>query len=111
MPKKKIVDASRLVESVESGRSSSELMAEFNIKTIGQLKSIYVDSLAALGRVPVIVTGRHSRKDKVSDSKEIRINLRGSLIVPRGLIETLGFQTGDNFSVRKTAAGVSLKKI
>jgi bifunctional DNA-binding transcriptional regulator/antitoxin component of YhaV-PrlF toxin-antitoxin module len=40
----------------------------------------------------------------------ISINKRGSLIIPKELVEQFGFNIDDAFEVRKSAAGLSLKK-
>ena len=61
MPRKKTIDPGRLIKAVESGLTSKEIMARFGIKTGAQLKALYVDALAAKGRVKGIV----GRKPKV----------------------------------------------
>ena len=43
--------------------------------------------------------------------KEVSINKRGSLIIPKYLVQDMGFKEGDTFEARKTKAGVSLKKV
>lgn len=111
MPKKKEVDSTKLVKAVKSGRSSKDIMSEFGIKTITQLKTLYVDALAEEGLVAGIKSGKRGAKPKEKRPNELRINKRGSLIVTKDLIVDMGYDVGDEFIVRKTAAGVSLKKI
>lgn len=110
MPRRKSVDSAKLIAAVKSGRSSTEIMTEFGIKTSGQLKSLYVDALAAAGQITGIIAAKRTSKKPEKQSKELRVNKRGSLVVPRDLIDEMGFNVGDSFAVRKTAAGVSLKK-
>jgi hypothetical protein len=110
MPKKKVVDADKLIKAVESGRNSKEIMAEFKIKTLPQLKSLYVDALMSRGQVATIKSSRGRKPSKQEKSKEIRVNNRGSLVVSKDLIEDMGFNIGDSFSVTLTPAGVSLKR-
>lgn len=111
MPKKLQVDAAKLVAEVESQKPSKEIMAEFGIKTLIQLKALYVDALAELGRTPTIISSRGAGSSAPVNSKELRVNKRGSLVVPRELVDEMGFEVGQTFQVRKTAAGVSLKKM
>ncbi|MEW5725290.1 MAG: hypothetical protein AB1896_19405 [Thermodesulfobacteriota bacterium] len=86
-------------------------MAEFGIKTSAQLKALYIDALASKGKITPIILAKRTSTKPARTSKELRVNKRGSLVVPRELIEEMGFNMGDTFSVRKSAAGVSLKKI
>ena len=111
MPRKLKVDKNKLVKEIESGRSSKEIMSEFGIKTLAQLKSLYVDALMDAGKVPELKTARRSSAEPRKNSKELKVNKRGSLVVSKDLIEEMGFQVGDTFAVRNTAAGVSLKKM
>jgi bifunctional DNA-binding transcriptional regulator/antitoxin component of YhaV-PrlF toxin-antitoxin module len=41
--------------------------------------------------------------------KEVTVSKRGSLILPKELIEELGFEVKDLFLARKTKAGILLK--
>jgi hypothetical protein len=43
--------------------------------------------------------------------KEAIVSKRGSVVISKGLISELGFAEGDKFAVRKTKAGISLKKL
>ncbi|MBF0527726.1 MAG: hypothetical protein HQK55_00360 [Deltaproteobacteria bacterium] len=110
MPRKKNIDIEGLVAAIDAQRSSKEIMEEFKIKTLAQLKALYVDALIKAGRVPGLKSGRKSTYAKNDSPNEIRVNKRGSLIVPKEIIDNMGFTTGDSFSVRKNLAGVSLKK-
>jgi hypothetical protein len=110
MPARKQINAKKLLKAVESKRNSKDIMAEFGIKTQAQLKSMYVDALVAQGRISAIVRSRGRKKADGSKKESLRINKRGSLIVPREIVEQMGFAIGDSFAVKKTAAGVSLKK-
>jgi hypothetical protein len=112
MPKRLKVDPVKLVAAVESGTPSTKIMKQFNIKTIGQLKSLYVDALAEQGKIQGIKTSRRGRTPSAKPPAQgLVIGKRGSLILPREIIEEMGFKIGDTFSVRKSAAGVSLRKI
>jgi len=110
MPRKKKVDAAKLIKAIEDQRPSKEIMDKFGFKTLAQLKTAYVDALTEKGVVPGIVSPRGQVRVAEKKTKELKVSKRGSLVVPKEIIEEMGFQVGDSFSVRKTAAGVSLKK-
>ena len=111
MPKKKVVDATKLINAVNSGQTDKELMEKFGFKTRMQLKSLYLDALVEKGTVASII-GRSNRKDAAArDNKDIQVNKRGSLIVPRTIMEEFGFKGGESFSARKTRTGVSLRRL
>jgi len=111
MPRKKKVNFDKLIAAVESDQPSKDIMAKFGIRTLAQLKSLYLDALTEKGVVPAIVSTRRTKAAPPQKSKELKVNKRGSMIVSREMIEEMGYRIGDMFSVRKTAAGVSLKKL
>jgi len=43
-------------------------------------------------------------------AKEVGVGKRGSIIISKELVESLGIGTGDKFTLRKTKAGIALKK-
>jgi hypothetical protein len=108
MPRKKKVNPEKLIEAVQSELPSTEIMDQFRIKTSAQLKSLYLDALVMKGLVKEI-SGRGSRGTANPD-KQIQVNKRGSLIIPRELVEEMGFKIDDTFSVKKSKSGMSLKK-
>jgi hypothetical protein len=110
MPRKKKVDAAKLIKAVESGRSSKEIMAEFGFNTPTQLKSYYLDALVAKGKAAGII-GKAARAPKVKRAKGLKVNKRGSLVVPKEKIEEMGFKIGETFSIKPSKAGISLKRI
>ena len=110
MPKKKSFNYEKLIKAVDSGAPSKEIMEKFGIKTSSQLKSAYLDALVETGQVKGVVSSRSGRAKAKKDSKEILVNKRGSIVVPRSLVEEFGFAIGEAFTVRKTKSGVSLKK-
>mgnify|MGYP000255009641 CR=1 FL=1 len=109
MPAKKKVDYKKLLTAVESGKTQSEIMKEFKFNTAAQFKSHYLSALIEVGKAPKIITSRASAKS--APAKEAFVSKRGSLVIAKGLIEEMGFSVGDNFAVRKTKSGISLKKL
>jgi hypothetical protein len=77
-------------------------------KTSTQLIAAYMSALIAEGKVPAIKGGRGA--GKADKAKEIGVGKRGSIIISKKLVESLGIGAGDKFVVRKTKAGVALKK-
>ena len=109
MPAKKKVDYKKLLEMVESGKHQAEIMKELAFNTAAQFKSHYLSALIEAGKAPEIKTGRASKKS--APAKEAFVSKRGSVVIAKGLIEEMGFAVGDNFAVRKTKSGISLKKL
>ncbi|MBU2549071.1 MAG: hypothetical protein KKB20_11695 [Proteobacteria bacterium] len=110
MPRKKIVDGEKLISAVESEMRAAEIMEKFDIKTSSQLKALYLDALVSVGRVPGL-PGR-ALKDSPDDvMDEIKVNKRGSLVLSRKMVDLLGYNIDDTFMVRKTKAGLNIKKV
>jgi hypothetical protein len=110
MARKKIVDYAQLIAAVESGTVANEVMDKFDINTRTQLKTLYLDALVEVGRAKAIVSRASKGSAQAKQSREIRVNKRGSVVVPREMVENMGFSIGDTFSIRKTKSGVSLKR-
>lgn len=108
MPKKKKVDNKGLVKMVQDGVPQKEVMEAFGFKTSNQFKIAYLNALMETGQAPVISRARGGAKAS-GPSREVAVNKRGSLIVPKELVEELGLRQGDSFEVRKSKAGLSLK--
>lgn len=109
MPKKKQIDATKLIKMVSDGIPRAEIMKKLNIKTSNQLTVAYAKAMMESGKIPEIVGGRVGATS--TPSNEVKIGKRGSLIIPKGMVEDLGLSIGDTFMVRKTKAGISLKKV
>ena len=112
MPRKKVVDYKDLIKAVAAKTPSKELMADFGFKTSAQLKVHYLDALIAEGQAPAIATKRGRAATVVSDDDAVvKVTKRGSISVPKDLIEEMGYEEGDGFVVRKTKAGMILKQL
>jgi hypothetical protein len=62
------------------------------------------------GEIPEIQSARGG-KPLNGVKKEVSVSKRGSLVIPKELIEELGFKEKDLFVTRKTRAGISLKLV
>ena len=109
MPAKKKVDYKKLLNSVKSGKPQAEIIKEFKFNTATQFKNHYLAALMEAGKAPAITTARAT--SKATPPKETMVSKRGSVVLPKVLISEMGFTEGDKFTVRKTKAGISLKKI
>jgi len=109
MPAKKKVDYKKLMKAVESGKPQADIIKEFKFNTATQFKNHYLTALMEAGKAPQIQTSRASAKTALS--KEALVSKSGSVVIPKALIEEMGFTQGEKFSVRKTKAGISLKKL
>jgi hypothetical protein len=108
MAKKIEFDAKRLIKMVKDGVAQSEIMKKFGFNTSTQLKVAYTNALMEAGEIPEIQSPRGG-KPAGGVKKEVAVSKRGSLVLPKELIEDLGFKVGDLFLARKTKAGISLK--
>jgi hypothetical protein len=108
MPKKKALDTAKLIEMVKAETPSAEIMKKMGFKTSTQLKTAYMSALIAEGKVPAIVGGRGAGKAK--KVKLVGVGKRGSIIIPQDLVEGLGIDADEKFTVRKSKAGIALKK-
>jgi AbrB family looped-hinge helix DNA binding protein len=107
--KKKPIDGAKLIKMVEDGVSRPEIMKKLNIKTSNQLTLAYARAQMEAGKIPQIAGGRGGAV--AGAGNEITVGKRGSVIIPKPMAENLGIAVGDRFTVRKTKAGIALKKI
>jgi hypothetical protein len=108
MPKKKALDTAKLIEMVKAETPLAEIMKKMGFKTSTQLKAAYMSALIAEGKVPAIKGGRGA--GKAEKAKEVGVGKRGSIIISKELVESLGIAGDDKFTVRKTKLGIALKK-
>ncbi|MEJ5359507.1 MAG: hypothetical protein WHT06_12645 [Desulfobacterales bacterium] len=109
MPRKRSFDGGKLIRMIEEGVPQSEIMKKMGFKTSMQLKTAYMNALIAEGKVPAIRGGRGA--GKADKTREIGVGKRGSIILSKELVASLGIGAKERFIVRKTKAGISLKKI
>ena len=105
MAGKRLVDHNALIQAVEAGLLKQELMQQFGYKTFGALKIAYLDALLALDKVPA-VNAKH-REKKVENV--VGINSRGSLVIPKKLVDALGLDKNTLFRVVKDGTDLTLK--
>jgi hypothetical protein len=109
MPKKKVFDAKKLVKMVKDETHQQEIMKAFGFKTAAQVKAAYLRALVESGEVPGILGGRGAGKS--AKGKLIGVGKRGSIIISAEKVSELGIGKDVKFTVRKTKAGIALKKV
>jgi bifunctional DNA-binding transcriptional regulator/antitoxin component of YhaV-PrlF toxin-antitoxin module len=107
VPKKKLVEHNALLQAIEMGLPQADIMKKFGIKTTAALETAYFNALVALGKIQDI---NKKRKPKKVDNK-VRINSRGSLIIPKKLVDSLELDESDTFEVTKNGTGLLLKRV
>jgi hypothetical protein len=109
MPKKKTFDAKKLIKMVKNETPQPEIMEAFGFKTAAQVKTAYLKALVDAGEIPPIVGGRGGKK--AASPKTVKIGKRGSIIIPGEMVSDLGLGSEGAFTVKKTKAGVALKRV
>ena len=106
---KKSIEGAKLIKMVEDGVSRPEIMKRLNIKTSNQLTVAYARAQMEAGKIPEIADGRGGAAP--GNTNEVAVGKRGSVIIPKNMAEGLGIAVGDKFVVKKTKAGIALRKI
>jgi hypothetical protein len=109
MPRKKALDTAKLIKMIDDEVPQAEIMKKMGFKTSTQLKTAYMSALIAEGKVPAIKGGRGA--GKASKVKAIGVGKRGSIVIAKDLVDSLGIGAGDKFTIRKSKAGIALKKV
>jgi hypothetical protein len=109
MPKKKAFDAKKLLKMVKDKIHQQEIMKAFGFKTATQLKNAHYRALVETEETPGIVGGRGV--GKIAKVKLIGVGKKGSIIIPAEKVAELGIGADEKFAVRKTKAGLALKKV
>ena len=109
MPKKKSFDAKKLVKMVKDETHQQEIMKAFDFKTAAQVKAAYFRALVASGEIQALVGGRGT--GKAAKVKPIVVGKRGSIVISAEKVNKLGIDAKDKFVIRRTKAGIALKKV
>jgi len=110
MPKKREIDNAALLKIVKEGANQSEIMEKFGFKTSIQLKVAYANALMESGEAPEIKGQGRTGKDKPVKT-EVSVNARGSLIIPKALVDYLEIKEGQIFEVKLAKSGLQLKNV
>lgn len=102
------MDEDSLLKMIDNGNIQTDIMKTFGFKNSSQLKVAYANALMNTGKATKLKGGRRSVAPAPTT---ISVNKRGSLIIPKALVENFGLQTGDCFEVKNTKAGIRLASI
>lgn len=108
MPKRKKIDGKALVKMIKEEATQADIMKKFGFKNSTQLKVAYANALMETGEAPEI-KGKPKAAKPVST--KVTVNARGSLIIPKALIDSMNFPAGKTFDTKKTAVGIQLKSV
>ena len=107
MAQKKLVEHNALLQAVEMGMTKDAIMEKFNFKSMPELKMAYYDALVALDKIKDVKKGQKLKK---VDNK-VSINSRGSLVIPKKLVDDLDLGEMDTFKVVNSDSGLMLKTV
>jgi hypothetical protein len=107
MPKKKAINEKALIKAVSDQMPQAQIIKKFGFKTSAQMRNAYLTALINSGQAPAITK---SKKKAGAVATSIKVGKRGSLIVPKALVESFGYNEGDTFTVKSTKAGIRLVK-
>ena len=110
MPKKKAIDAVKLIKLIEDETPQADILKKMGFKSSMQLKAAYMSALIAEGKVTAIKGGRRGG-GKAQKAKTVGVGKRGSIVISKDLVDVLGISGEAKFTVRKTKAGIALKKV
>ena len=102
MTKRRKVDASKVIEAVESGRVSKDLLDAYGVEK-RQAEESAGPGRPRRGRKP---------KDSIAVGKavgEIMVGKRGSLVLTHDILAELGCGQNERFVARRTKSGLVLK--
>ena len=95
---------------IKDGSLPPEILEQFGFKSSTQLKVAYANALMESGGAPKIKGKGRIKKDKPVNMK-VTVNGRGSLIIPKALVNDMKIKVGQAFKVKKVASGIQLKKV
>ena len=110
MPKRKQIDNKALLKMIKEEVPQPEIMEKFGFKNSTQLKVAYANALMDTGEAPEIKGKGKTKKAKPVNTK-VAVNGRGSLIIPKALVDSMKIKADQAFEVKKVASGIQLKKV
>ena len=110
MPKRRIINYKDLVKMIENGSLQPEILEKFGFKNSTQLKVAYANALMNTGGAPKI-KGKGKTKKATPVNTKVTVNGRGSLIIPKALVDSMKIKADQAFNVKKVASGIQLKKV
>lgn len=98
------VDDKALLEAIGERKHQKDIMEAFGFKSVMQLKAAYASALMSSGIVPEL----NNEKPKKEVSPIVRINKRGSLVIPKELVVRHAIAEGARFEVSSSQGSILL---
>jgi hypothetical protein len=108
--KRKQIDGKDLIKMIKEESPQSEILEKFGFKNSTQLKVAYANALMESGGAPKIKGKGRTKKAKAVNTK-VTVNGKGSLVIPKALVDDMKIKEGQIFEVKKTASGIQLKNV
>lgn len=108
MKKRRIVSSEKLYDAVEAGQLDKDIISKFGLehrRAQPDEKTVKARRKQRLGTTSEQVND--PLKEKMQN---LTVNKRGSLVIPRELVDMLGLDEGDTFNILKTDRGLSLRR-
>jgi hypothetical protein len=105
MARRIVVDSKKLLQKIQDGTMQKEVLEKFGLSSEGQLQAACKRRLKKGGQ------GVGGRKGTAVAGRRIAVGKRGSIAIPKELVQTFGFCIGDAFQVSPSKTGLSLKKL
>ncbi len=103
MARRRKIDATKVIEAVESGRLSQSVMDSYGLEKPTSPSGRRRGGAKRGGDSVTVGTS--------SVLADVTISKRGSLVLPKALVEELGFKFDDAFVARRTKVGIILKPL
>lgn len=98
------VDTKKLLDMV--GKTSpKQIMKELGIKTKAQLERLYLKALVDAGKVKPL---KHGKDD---GDRMIKVNGKGTLMIPKSVVESLGLKPGDKVTIKISRSVLTLRPV
>ena len=100
----------KLVEMVKKNVPDKEIMGKLGVQSKATLKKMYYDALVEAGKIKDILTEKEVKK-RSDKARKLSIGKRGTITLEKAmLIDKLGFNEGDKFTVSKRKDSIILRK-
>jgi hypothetical protein len=109
------LDPKEIAKEIMNGNSFDQVQKRYGIKMRSQLLDLYTKGLAQLEEIPKLRIAS-KRKDALTSSVRVKarraIGASGTITLTRSLlIDELGFQPGDQFSISRQGNTIVLEKV
>ena len=100
----------KLVEMVRSRVPDKEIMEKLGVQSKAALKKMYYDALVEALKIKDIISEKEVKREPYTVRK-LRIGKKGTMTLSKALLlETFGFNEGDQFTVSKRRDSIILRR-